>query len=288
MKYLFAFLFFTITFFAVAQNQDLNDYKYIVVENQYDFQSEANEYRLNELIVFEFKKRNFNAFRNSAILPEDMNRGVCNALQLKIDKSGSLTRNLILRLVNCAGDTVFTTKKGVGRTKSNDKAYFEALRDAMTSFDAVDYKYVKPNDIKTLPNSEAAAMGIDSVQTMSSQPGNVVKETEEVKKPTQNSLITKVAPDESPKFEKNVVDDAAPSSEYEFTSKEGYALMKSAKGFLIFDNNLPIGVALKKSNNAYLVHTSEFAGVGYMNGDKFVIEYINNKKEQIIEFVNVP
>lgn len=288
MKYLFTFLFFIITFFAVAQNQDLNDYKYIVVENQYDFQSEANEYRLNELIVFEFKKRNFNAFRNTEILPEDRNRGVCNALQLKIDESGSFTRSLIFKLVNCAGETVFTSKKGVGRTKSNDKAYYEAVRDAMTSFDAVDYTYVKPNDIKILPNSEVAAIGIASVQTMSSQPGNVVKETEEVKKPTQNSLITKIATDESPKFEKNVIDDAAPSSEYEFTSKEGYALMKSAKGFLIFDNNLPIGVVLKKSNNAYLVHTSVFAGVGYRNGDKFIIEYINNKEEQIIEFVNVP
>ena len=267
MKYLFTFLFLTITFFAVAQNQDLNDYKYIVVNNQYEFQSEANEYRFNELVVFEFKKRNFNVFRNLEVLPEDMNRGVCNALQLKIDKSGSLTRNLILRLVNCAGDTVFTTKKGVGRTKSNDKAYFEALRDAMTSFDTVDYEYtaIQPelNEVSNVP-------------------------VKEVKKPTQNSLITKVAPDESPKFEKNVVDDAAPSSEYEFVSKDGYALMKSAKGFLIFDNNLPIGVALEKSDNAYLVHTSVFAGVGYMNGGKFVIEYINNKKEQIIEFVNVP
>ncbi|MEO9953291.1 hypothetical protein [Nonlabens sp.] len=288
MKYLFTFLFITITFFAGAQNQDLNQYKYIVVENQYDFQGEANEYRLNELIVFEFKKRNFNAFRNLEVLPEDMNIGVCNALQLKIDKSGSLTRNLILRLVNCAGDTVFTTKKGIGRTKSNDKAYFEALRDAMTSFDDVNYEYVKPNNIKTLPNSEAVAIGIDSVQAMSSQPSNVVKGTEEVKRATPNSLITRIATDESPKFEKNVVDDAEPSSEYEFTSKDGYALMKSTKGFLIFDNNLPIGVALKKSNNAYLVHTSVFAGVGYMTGDKFVIEYINNKKEQIIEFVNVP
>jgi len=269
MKYLITILFFTITFFTVAQNQDLNQYKYIVVENQYDFQNEANEYRLNELIVFEFEKRNFNAFRNSAILPEDMNRGVCNALQLKIDESGSFTRNLILRLVNCDGDTVFTSKKGVGRTKSNDKAYFEAVRDAMTSFDAVDYKFkemlsVSPKPIDSKPITDRPDVEVAAMVGESSHSKN------------------------TPKSEKNVVDDAASSSEYEFTSKEGYALMKSAKGFLIFDNNLPIGVALKKNNNAYLVHTSTFAGVGYMKGNTFVIEYINNKKEQIIEFVNVP
>jgi hypothetical protein len=64
--------------------------------------------------------------------------------------------------------------------------------------------------------------------------------------------------------------------------------MRSAKGFLIFDNNLPIGVALIKNDNAYLVHTSEFVGVGYMQQGKFVIEYINNKIEQVIELVNVP
>lgn len=267
MKNLVTLLFLVNTLCATAQSEELNNYKYIIVDNQYEFQGEANEYRWNELVVFELQKLNFTAFRNSEILPADLNRGECNALQLKIEKTGTLRVNFILRLENCIGTTVFTTKEGVGKTKSNDKAYFEALRDAMTSLEEVNYEYAPLKSI-----------AIDA-------PGGPIKEVE---KPVQKSLISNIVPEQTPKFQENVADAVAVTTSYEFVSKEGYALMRSAKGFLIFDNNLPIGVALIKSENAYLVHTSEFAGVGYMQQGKFVIEYINNKKEQVIELVNVP
>jgi hypothetical protein len=267
MKNVVVLLFLVNTLFASAQKEALNNYKYIIVDNQYEFQGEANEYRWNELVVFELQKLHFTAFRNSEILPVDLNRGECNALQLKIDKSGTLRVNFVLRLENCIGATVFTTKEGVGKTKSNQKAYFEALRDAMTSLEEVNYEYTPLKSI-----------AIDA-------PGLLIKEVE---KPVQNSLSSNIVPEETPDFEENVAEAAVITTPYEFVSKEGYALMRSAKGFLIFDNNLPIGVALIKNDNAYLVHTSEFAGVGYMQQGKFVIEYINNKIEQVIEFVNVP
>jgi hypothetical protein len=267
MKNAVTLLFLVNTLFAMAQSEELNNYKYVIVDNQYEFQGEANEYRLNELVVFELQKLNFIAFRNSAVLPADLNRGECNTLQLKIDKSGTLRVNFTLRLQNCIGVTVFTTKEGVGKTKSYDKAYFEAIRDAMTSLEEVNYEYVPLKSI-----------AIDA-------PGTPIKEVE---KPVQDSLISNVVPEQTPKFQENIADAVAVTTPYEFVSKDGYALMRSVKGFLIFDNNLPIGVALIKSENAYLVHTSEFAGVGYMQQGKFVIEYIKNKKEQVIELVNIP
>lgn len=141
MKQILLFLFITTFLFTNAQDVALNHYKYIIVNNQYEFQKDANEYSFNELVVFELKKHNITAFRNSEVLPVDMNRGECNALQLKIDKSGTLRIYMVVQLVDCTGTVVFTSKKGVGTTKSNDRAYFEALTDTMTSFDEVTYKY---------------------------------------------------------------------------------------------------------------------------------------------------
>jgi hypothetical protein len=171
MKNVVVLLFLVNTLFAMAQKEALNNYKYIIVDNQYEFQGEANEYRWNELVVFELQKLHFTAFRNSEILPADLNRGECNALQLKIDKSGTLRVNFVLRLENCIGATVFTTKEGVGKTKSNQKAYFEALRDAMTSLEEVNYEYTPLKSI-----------AIDA-------PGVPIKEVE---KPVQNNYAIRI------------------------------------------------------------------------------------------------
>ena len=50
-----------LTFYFVTSAQTVNDYKYVVVDNQYDFQKSANEFRLNELMVFELEKYGFTA-----------------------------------------------------------------------------------------------------------------------------------------------------------------------------------------------------------------------------------
>jgi hypothetical protein len=266
MKQLLLFLFIITSFFANAQEALLNQYKYIVVNNQYEFQNDANEYSFNELIVFELKKHNFKAFRNSEVLPADMNRGECNALQLKVDKSGTLRIYMVMELVDCTGTVVFTSKKGVGTTKSNDKAYFEAIRDAMTSFDEVDYEY---------------------------RPKAVVEEQAIIKEKTPIQQ-----PEKAPEFDTRVKDgqvsDAAAvamqsqvtrlKKDYS-TTDNSFSLRSSPEGYTIFRGDTIIGTLKKSKGGCYLAITTNFTGIGYKTTEGFSVEYTIEGKDQVMEFL---
>jgi hypothetical protein len=273
MKQLFLFLFITTSLFANAQDVALNQYKYIIVNNQYEFQNEANEYSFNELVVFELKKHNFTAFRNSEILPADMNRGECNALQLKVDKSGTLRVNIVLELVDCTGAVVFTSKKGVGTTKSNDRAYFEALRDAMTSFDEVDYKYT-PKVVVDEQVANEEKIGIQQPAEVTTIAGKVPEFDEQVK-------------------DRQVIDAAAVAMQSQVTRlKKDYAttdnsfsLRSSTEGYTIFRGDMIIGTLKKSKGGCYLAVTTNFIGVGYKTAGGFSIEHTTDGKDQVMEFV---
>lgn len=291
MKYTIAFLLCISSFYVRAQQTDLNNYKYIVVANQYDFQNEANEYRLNELAVFELKKRNFIAFRNSEVLPEDFNRGNCNSLQLKMDESGTLSRFLVLRLVDCTGAIIFETKKGKGTTKSNDKAYFEALRDAMTSFDEVNYTFEKPKYIKTLQNSEGKAMGIDSVLTQTGRPGEKAEEVKPQELPKFDEKLNDTKAAETDKNDSEVSLPPQPefvervSDQIYRTKSKEYFIISTETGFDIYKNKGLIGTLKKSKGGCYFVETVDFMGVGYKTSKGISIEYTYFGKDQMLEFV---
>jgi hypothetical protein len=282
MKQLFLFLFITTSLFANAQDVALNQYKYIIVNNQYEFQNEANEYSLNELVVFELKKHNFKAFRNSEVLPADMNRGECNALQLKVDKSGTLRIFMVLQLVDCTGTVVFTSKKGVGTTKSNDRAYFEAIRDAMTSFDEMEYEYTPLKYIKTVQHGE----GPDGVVVQTGQPEeNVLEAKKEVafQKPVLEEDVT-----DNQLSDLENDDKVAPTTllkkDYVSTDKI-YSLVPSKEGFNIYKSGAFIGTLKKSKSGSYLAVTSAFIGIAYETETGIFIEHTTDGKDQVIELV---
>lgn len=282
MKQLLLFLFITTSFFANAQETLLNQYKYIIVNNQYEFQNDANEYSFNELIVFELKKHNFTAFRNSEVLPADLNLGECNALQLKVDKSGTLRIYMVIQLVDCTGTVVFTSKKGVGTTKSNDRAYFEAIRDAMTSFDEMEYKYTPLKYTKTVQHGE----GPDSVVVQTGQPGEKVLEAKKevaFQKPVFEEDVT-----DKPMSDLENDDRAAPTTllKKDFVSTDKmYSLMPSKEGFNIYQSGRLIGTLKKSKSGSYLVVTSSFIGIAYETQTGISIEHTTDGKDQVIELV---
>lgn len=241
---------------GVCKAQVLNDFKYVMVESQYEFQKEPNEYRLNEMMVFEIKKRGISAFMIDDVLPNDFNETSCNALSLKIETRSGLRVKMIFEFVDCNGITVFKTKEGIGRTKDFEKAYREAIRDAMTSLDSLNYSYV----------------ALQSDHTSSKERPIQVTQTSAVK----SSL--EIAP--SNEIEKDVPQ-TIPSSEmvelvdkkiYTTNSKE-YKIQSTDSGFNMYKNNSLIGTLKKSTSGCYLTVTTEFIGIGYEKGNTIIIEY---------------
>ncbi|MGB5981411.1 MAG: hypothetical protein WBG46_04635 [Nonlabens sp.] len=247
MKFVFSTLFFLCSIQVFTQS--LNEYKYFIVSNQYDFQNEENQYRLNDLMVFELKKRGFKAFKSNQIHPEDKNTGVCNTLNVNLEESGMLTRRIIFKFVNCDGETIFTTKEGIGRQKDNPKAYFSAVRDAMTSLDKFDYNYT--------PTAKIQQEKLTSLDQMESKSQPIVLEPQILKQPIGKQSI------------------AIPNHDiYREIKDRDYALrIISNTEIKILKNGKQIGTGKKTSSGAYLINSDNFSGVGFLKDDIFTIEY---------------
>ena len=56
MKKLLMILIFASCLLKITAQHSINDYKYVIVEKQFHFQSEPNKYNLNELTRFLLKK----------------------------------------------------------------------------------------------------------------------------------------------------------------------------------------------------------------------------------------
>jgi hypothetical protein len=138
MKKGFIFLGLFIT--SIVFSQKLDSYKYALVPSRYDFLSEKNEYRLNELTKMVMEKYNFVTFYDTDVLPKDCNE--LNTVYVTLDKkSTAFTTSLRIILKNASGRQLFTTKEGSSREKEFAKAYYAALSDASSTMETLNHNY---------------------------------------------------------------------------------------------------------------------------------------------------
>lgn len=127
--------------FSNAQS-NLNDYKYVIVPNKFDFLKEADKYQLNSLTKFLFNKYGFTALMENENYPEDLAKNVCLGLRSDvISESGFFKTKLKVELKNCKSEIIYTSEVGETKEKDYAKAYNLALRSAFNSFETVNYKY---------------------------------------------------------------------------------------------------------------------------------------------------
>ena len=132
-------------FYSFSQ-ENINDYKYVIIPNQYSFVSSPDQYQLNSLTKFLFDKYGYTAFLQSEELPQDLRNNRCLALYVDVKKlSAFLKTKLQIELKNCDGVLVSLSKEGETREKEYSKAYNLALRDAFETYQSFNYKY-KPSD----------------------------------------------------------------------------------------------------------------------------------------------
>jgi hypothetical protein len=147
---------FIFVFFAVAgySQNSINNYKYVLVPEKFDFLREDNQYGLNTIAKLMLADKGFVAFLGNEQLPPELAVNKCNALKAEVvQKKGLFVTNLTLLLKDCQGNVIFKSKEGKSREKEYHVAYNEALRDAFTSLKDVAYKY----DSTALPQTAQVA-----------------------------------------------------------------------------------------------------------------------------------
>lgn len=143
------FLLMVCLFTAIAGlAQNINNYKYIIIPERFEFQRETGEYNLNELTKMMFEKKGLTAYYAKDKLPEELAFDKCKAAYADVIlESSFLTTGLTITVKDCWGKELFTSVQGVSKEKELKRAYYQALREASRSLDELNYTYKEPGSI---------------------------------------------------------------------------------------------------------------------------------------------
>ncbi|SIS83858.1 hypothetical protein SAMN05421766_104284 [Zobellia uliginosa] len=271
-----------VSLIGMAQDQ-LNDYKYIIVPKKFDGFKKENQYQTSTLVKFLFTEKGFQAVYEDE-LPSELNNNRCLGLVANlIDDSSMFTTKAGVVLENCKGQEVFTTAIGKSKEKDYKLAYGQALRNAFKSFDTVNYSYngkadtSEPvrvsfkDDVKQV--GEKAPYESKNRQPMVEQVAT--KETQSYKdnrpqpsnyKSVQSSQTVAAAP--------SVVINASKSDKGTLYAQE------IPNGFQLVDSTPKIQLKIFKTSlpNYFLAEGDEENGVVFQQGGKWYFEqYVDGK-----------
>jgi len=258
------------TLTSVSAQQSLNDYKYIVVPNKFEFFKEADKYRLNSLTKFLFKKYNFEAFLEAEVLPVDYTQNNCLALKADvINKSTMLKTKLIMQLKNCNNKVIYTSPVGGSKEKNYKVSYNEALRRAFKSLTLENYSYN--------PKNVLVAENVVEVVEEKQEAIDKLKNEIKILKDKKQVVIT------PPKAEKKVVKETAVAVLPLTKTKNNLDLLyaqKTLNGYQLVDKTPKVIFNIKKTglSNVYLVQGKQ--AILYKVDANWILEYYENKQLQ--------
>lgn len=138
-----AALLLAMSFAITAHSQNtINNYKYVLVPERFDFLKTDDQYGLNMRTKLLLQQVGFTAFMTNETLPAEVADNKCKALKAEVvEKKKFLSTGLTLLLKDCQGTIVYKGEEGKSREKEWQAAYSEALTNAFASLNAAQYKY---------------------------------------------------------------------------------------------------------------------------------------------------
>lgn len=158
------FLLLNLSFGLYAQSE-LNDYKYVVVPEQFSCQKKPNNYRLNGLTKFLLEKQNFTVFLDSEQLPSDAANNGCLVLYADVTEDSSMFKTkLKINFKNCKNQVVFTSQEGVSRDKEYKVAYNVALRNTIKTFETFKHNYSATTETQPVVLNKTVKETVSEIQ----------------------------------------------------------------------------------------------------------------------------
>ena len=253
-KFIILSLLFIFSIAGFSQN-NVNNYKYIIVPVEYSFLKEPDQYRLNSLSKFLFEKYGFTAIMSDAVYPDDLSQNFCLALRANvIGNPGAFKTKIKVELKNCKNETVYVSPTGESFEKENKVAYNLAMREAFSYLATLNYTY-EP--------------GIELVNKTP-----VVKETVQVSEPV--AVVETIV--ETPVKTQTIQEEIAQPNILERSS---LTANKTANGYKLLDsNNKEVMVLLSTKNPDVFMVQGENAMVIKEDNAWYLSE---NKNNQVID-----
>lgn len=270
--------------------QEVNDYKYIIVPKQFDAFKEQNAHQTSTLVKYLLNEKGFLVVYDDA-LPEELNRNRCLGLLVSlVDDSSMFTTKAALALKNCNGEKLFETLQGKSRNKEYKVAYSEAIKQAMLSFNSINYVYngkvenTEPitvsfkNDVKTLKEDKKE------------QSSAIAAKEPEVETTIKNPMVAQEATTENQLYDSK---EPVSSNIKEAKSKEikKLKILKPEKDEIWYAQSLPNGYQLvdsapkirmkllkSSSDNVYIAQGDNKSGMVYQKEGKWIFEYYEGDK----------
>ena len=266
---IFTVLAMLIVFSSAFSQSNLNEYKYIIVPNKFDFLREENQYRLNDLTKFLFEKYGFLTLTEGGNYPDDLFNNRCLALKSNVLKeSGLFKTKLKVELKNCNDHTVFTSQLGETREKDYGKAYNIALRNAFKSFETIAYKHE--------PKVDGGAVKEKPVV-------KVQAPKEEVKELKKIDLVESI-PVEAEKLEVPVKKEVIKTEPVVSSASITLYAQAIENGFQLVDNSPKVVYKIKKTSLNMVFMVEGKNGILYQKGDAWILEYYSKgelKQEEL-------
>jgi hypothetical protein len=128
---------------SFAQEQ-LNNYKYLIVPKQFDTFKEENQYQTSTLVKYVLENQGFNVFYDDD-LPSDLNANRClGLLVVLVNNSNMFTTKTAIAFKDCTTKIVYTTTEGASKIKEYKGSFNEAIKDALSSLNTMNYQYTEP------------------------------------------------------------------------------------------------------------------------------------------------
>ncbi len=271
MRYLIFFI--LILGVSNLKAQHLNNYKYVIVPEKFEFSKEENQYQLNALAKFLFEKEGFETLMKKDSRPEDLKNDACRGLSLNVENnSGLFSTKFVINLEDCQGNIVFSSKEGYSREKDYKTAWHEAFRDAFESVEELGYSYDGDASVASKPQSDEK------------EEPEAIEEPEVAKSTPENQQ----QPSESRGGEVNVSEEAVGGPVALDFEKDGssYSLEATEKGYQLLHkgSSEPLAVLIKSQNgNSFIYNSLTRQGMAYFtkNGDLVVEHYDAQQGETI-------
>lgn len=181
--------------------KSVNNYKYIIVPDQYDFLKTKDQYQLNSLTKFLFDRAGFISYLNDN-KPVEVIKNNCSSLNVRlVNESSMFTTKLKIELIDCYNAKIFETQTAKSKIKDYKRAYHAALRKAFEEIEELNYKYtpldnestsieikeVEETKVEVVQEVEEVEPGIvkGEVELVNKKPAVVLKKKPEVKAPKQ-------------------------------------------------------------------------------------------------------
>ncbi|MHA4807796.1 hypothetical protein ACX0G9_06805 [Flavitalea flava] len=138
----YVLFFLLLSCFSGHSQTSLNNYKYVLVPETFNFLKQNDQYGLNTLTKSSLEETGFTTYFDNSELPTELANNKCNALHAEVvEKKSMFTTKLTVYLKDCKGNIIFKSKEGNSREKEYGLSYTLALKDAFTTLKDAKYVY---------------------------------------------------------------------------------------------------------------------------------------------------